>query len=95
MRTTGLCARTCSGSLKTKRACARPRSRRRSHRPVTLYKLLQERHVLVASDSVPQGFERRVDNLAAAVIVHVGNYRLIQPRQSGVIQRFGSALGRM
>ena len=51
--------------------------------------------MLVASDSVPQSFERRVDNLAAAVIVHVGNYRLIQPRQSGVIQRFGSALGRM
>jgi hypothetical protein len=39
-------------------------------------------HVLVASDSVPQGFERRVDNLPAAVIVHVGNYRLIQPWQS-------------
>ena len=38
--------------------------------------------MLVAPDSVPQGFERRVDNVAAAVIVHVGNYRLIQPRQS-------------
>ena len=31
---------------------------------LSLYKLLQERHVLVASDSVPQGFERRFDNLA-------------------------------
>ena len=34
---------------------------------LALDELLEERHVLVASDSVPQGFERRVDNLAAAV----------------------------
>jgi hypothetical protein len=32
-------------------------------------------HVLVPSDSVPQGFERRVDNLPAAVIVHVAERR--------------------
>jgi hypothetical protein len=44
------------------------RDLRESHRPdLTLYKMLQEWHVLVASDSLPQGFERRVDNLAAAV----------------------------
>jgi hypothetical protein len=38
--------------------------------------------VLVPADCVPQGFERRVDNLAAAVTVHVGNYRLTQPWES-------------
>jgi len=38
------------------------------HRPdLALYEPLQERHVLVASESVPQRFERSVDNLAAAV----------------------------
>ena len=35
--------------------------------------------MIVTADRVPQGFEGRVDNLAAAVIVHVGNYWLIQP----------------
>jgi hypothetical protein len=34
---------------------------------LTLYQLLQERHVLVAPDSVPQGFEGGIDDLAAAV----------------------------
>jgi len=53
------------------------------HRPdLALYKPLQEGHVIVTADRVPQGFEGRVDNLAAAVIVHVGNYRLTQSRQS-------------
>ena len=37
--------------------------------------------MLVAPESVPQGFEGYFDNLAAAVSVHVGNYRLIQPGQ--------------
>ena len=35
--------------------------------------------MLVTADGVPQ------DNLAAAVIVHVGNDRLIQPWHSGVM----------
>ena len=60
---------------------------------MTLYQLLQEWHVLVASDSVPQRFERHVDNLAAAVSVHVG-ITGNPARQSGVFMRFGSALGR-
>ena len=69
------------------------RDLRESHRPdLTLYESFRNG---MCSSRLPQCFERRVDNLAAAVIVHVGNYRLIQPRQSGVIQRFGSALGRM
>jgi hypothetical protein len=42
------------------------------HRPdLTLYQLLQKGHVLVASDSVAQRFERRVDDLAAPVIGHL------------------------
>ena len=38
--------------------------------------------VLVTAYRVPQGLERRLDNLAAAAIVYVGNYRLNQPWQS-------------
>src|SRR5829696_5661858 len=41
---------------------------REGHRPdLTLYKSLQEGHVLVAGDGLPQGVECRVDNLPAAI----------------------------
>jgi len=49
------------------------------HRPdLALYEPLQERHVLVASESVPQRFERGVDNLAAAVIAEAAPLRRSQ-----------------
>jgi hypothetical protein len=39
-------------------------------------------HVLVASDSIPPGFEHRVDNLAATLSNHVGATPLARARRS-------------